>query len=994
MASPKKPVVIDNHLKFENTTLPVGSMEWYDWISANKKFRFEGEKGDFSARREKRGNHTYWYAYRRRGGKLFKTYLGKSKDIDRDCLEEASRTLTNSEFQNTPKKQEPGKENSRIDSSYLPKTKVTSPVLPQKLLKRPRLNQQISTPLTLIIGPSGFGKTTLLNDWSHSVDFPVAWLSLEKQDNQPLNFLNSIGAALGMIDSKLGKRLDDFIKSSQGSLIIPKLTTFLTNALSQKESLGLVIDDVHHIHSSVILDFFQALFNYLPPNLRLVLSGNIKPPLLFGELRAKSMMTELGANDLRFTLDEGIQYLRMFAENIKISRVDLEKLARHTEGWAVGLTLTALALSQQKDPKHFARTFSGTHIYFREYFMEAVHRQLSPAMQTFLVKTSILKHMTGSLCDALTGQTDGRETLAKLCQENQLILQLEEPGWYRYHDLFAEMLNDQLQTRYPEEVVALHQKAAQWFNEHGAPSDAISHLLEAQAWEEAAALIADTALRELEKFGEDSRLLRWLNVLPEKVVQQHIDLLVVYLQIASAALPKKNLESLMQRVEANIRQTSPSKRTKNQREILEKVVQIREDWQNKSSYHDITQDEEEHQQSWGLLRNLHWIQVPPPFDIAYVENKILRLFQEAQKQKNLFVTLMAGTNYIKRIIINGQLRLAEKTAHHVLQFALDMRNSLPETASMILFNLSSIYYERHEFALAKETLTRAEEVDPNPTSTNLPITTGVLKSRLQAAEKNFEDALITLQSVKELQQQRPAGIWDIQDLFAYEVLINVQSDHLEQAQRIISEMSDLQPNSLTRLAKAVYHLSMHNPEKAENILKSLLEEFPYGISTEPLERVKIPLALALLEQNRAYQARQVIAESIRRSAHEQMIQPYLEYGTQIIPLLMMVLNLEELTEEAQIFIKDIQEILSASSEDEIQEQQSQEIKDLTIAGSITEREQDVLSLLSQGYSNSDIAQELCVCESTIKTHLSNIYGKLDVNNRVLATTRADELGLI
>jgi ATP/maltotriose-dependent transcriptional regulator MalT len=276
----------------------------------------------------------------------------------------------------------------------------------------------------------------------------------------------------------------------------------------------------------------------------------------------------------------------------------------------------------------------------------------------------------------------------------------------------------------------------------------------------------------------------------------------------------------------------------------------------------------------------------------------------------------------------------------------------------------------------------------------LPITTGVLKARLQAAEKKIEQALITIQSLRELQQQRPAGIWEIQDILAYEILINLQSGRLDQAQRIISEMSDLQPTSLTRLAKAVNHLSKHNAEKAENILKSLLEEFPYGISTEPLERVKIPLALALLEQNKVYQARQVIAESIRRSAHEQMIQPYLEYGPQIIPLLMMVLNLEELTEEARTFIDDIKEILSASSKDEIQGQQSQEIKDLTIAGSITEREQDVLSLLSQGYSNNDIAQKLCVCESTIKTHLSNIYGKLDVNNRVLAATRADELGLI
>ncbi len=994
MISPKKPVVKHDILEFENTNLPVGSMEWYDWISANRIFRFEGEEGDFSARREKHGNHTYWYAYRRRGGKLFKTYLGKSKTIDHDSLEEASRALTEAEFRNNKETRVAPTESPRIDSSYLPKTKLTAPVLPQKLLKRPRLNQQICTPLTLLYAPSGFGKTTLVNDWSRSCDFPVAWLSLDKQDNQPLHFWHSMVATLQTIDPNIGEDVRQYLQTSPSSVKIPALIALLTNDITQEKRLGLVIDDFHHIHSSVIFDFLQAFFEYIPPNLRLVLSGNIKPPLLVGELRAKSMVTELGANDLRFSLEEGIDYLQMFTENIQISQGDLERLARHTEGWAVGLTLTALALTQQKDLNHFASTFSGTHIYFREYFMEAVHRQLDPEMQSFLLKTSILKHLTGSLCDAITGRTDGKDTLAKLCRENQLILQLEEPGWYRYHDLFAEMLNDQFKSRYPSELVELHQSAAKWFNEHGAPSDAISHLLAARAWEEAAALITDTALRELEVFGEDSRLLRWLNALPETIFQQHKNLLFVYLQLAIIALPQKDLIGLIHRIETNIRQIPPSKQTKNQLEVLENIVRIREGWRNKASYPVNFQNEEEQNQSWGLLRNLHWLKIPPPFDMNYVENKIHRLFQEAQREKNLFMTLMAGTNYIQRLILHGQLNLAEKTAHHTIKFVLDMRDSLPETASMILLNLSTIYYEHHELTLAKDTLARAIHIDPNPTSTNLPIAAGILRAKIQTSEEKFDEALSTLQSLKELQQQRPSGIWETQDLLAYEAMINERSGNLEQTQRIISEMSDLQPNSLTRLAKAIYLLSIKESKKAEKILETLIEDFPYGLSTEPLARVRIPLALALLELNNIYQARQVITESIRLSAHEQMMQPYLEYGTRIIPLLMLMLNYKEITEEAESFVKNIIDLLASSYGTEKQQHNPEIIKKLTMAGSITEREQEVLSLLSRGYSNRDIAEQLFVCESTIKTHLSNIYQKLDVNNRLLATARADELGLV
>lgn len=994
MTSPTKPIVENNRLNFENTTLPVGSMEWYDWISANRKFRFEGKEGNFSARREKRGNHTYWYAYRRIGGKLYKTYLGKSKDIDLECLIEASRSLTESEFQSTKEPKEGIAENPRIDSPYLPKTKVTAPVLPQKLFKRPRLNQQINTPLTLIYAPSGFGKTTLLNDWGRDCDFPIAWLSLDKQDNQPLHFWRSMIASLQTIDPNLGKGISRYLRTAPSSIKIPELITLLTNDLTRNTKLGWVIDDFHHIHSSVIFDFLQAFFEYIPSNLCLVLSGNIKPPLLVGELRAQSMVTELRVNDLRFTVDEGVQYLKLFAENIHISQGDLERLARHTEGWAVGLTLTALALSQQKDPKHFARTFSGTHIYFREYFMEAVQRQLSAEMQSFLLKTSILKHLTGSLCDALTGQTDGKETLAKLCRENQLILQLEEPGWYRYHDLFAEMLNDQLQVRYPDELVELHQKAARWFNEHGAPSDAISHLLSAKAWEEAAALITDTILRELDNFGEDSRLLRWLNALPETVFQQHKNLLIVYLQLASIAVPRKELMAFIHRIETNIQQTPSGKQTENQLEVLEIILQIREAWQNKANYPVNLKNEIEYPQSWGLLRNMHWLKIPPPYDMDYVENKIQRLFQDSQKQKNLFMTMMAGGMYMERVMINGQLRIAEKIGHQILHFSREMRDSLPETASIILLNLSIIYYERNEITLAKETLARVLDVDPNPTSSNMPVSSGILRAKIQAAEGKYEDALITLRSLKELNKKKPSGVRETQDLLAYEALFNVRAGNVDQAQIILSEMSDLQSNSLTLLSRAVILLHRNEFKNTVKILLSLIEEYPFGLNFEPLQRVRIPLALTYFKQNEIYQARQIICESIRGSAHEQMIQPFLEYKAQIVPLLKLVLNYKDLTEEAELFTNHIIDLLSASYDDEIQRYDPEKIKKLTIAGSITEREQEVLSLLSQGCSNRDIAEQLCVCESTIKTHLTNIYNKLNVNNRVLASTRADELGLV
>ena len=993
MDSSEKPVVRNNLLEVGNTSLPIGSIEWHDWVSANKMFRFEGGGGSFSARRESRGNNTYWYAYRRKRGRLFKAYLGKSKDLNLETLEEASRALTEAQFTTSSQNQDDSLKLVRIDFSYLPKTKVTAPMLPQKLLARPRLMQQINTPLTLIYAPSGFGKSTLLNSWSRCSEFPVAWLSLDKQDNQPVRFLYSLVTALQTVNAKWGQAIIKNLRLYSSSIKIPELVALLTNEITGKEKLGVIIDDFQYIHHAMIFDFLQALFTRMPPNLRLVISGNTKPPLLLGELRARSLVTELRAHDLRFTHEEGIEYLQMFIEDSQIPLGDLERLVKHTEGWAVGLTLTALALTQQEDPSDFARTFSGTHIYFREYFMETVHRQLNAEMQAFLLKTSILKQLSGDLCDALTGQTNGKGTLAKLWQENQLITKLEEPGRYRYHDLFAEMLNDQLKMQYPEELVDLHKRAAQWLNAHGAPSDAISHLLAAEAWEEAAALIGNTALRELADFGEDSRLLRWLNALPETVFRQHKNLLLIYLQVGSVAFSRKRIKEFIDRVEVSIHQIPISKRTMDENEVLKEVVRLQEEWQDNITDKPLFQENEEHYQDWNLLNGFHLLKVPDPFDMAYVEEKVYRLYQSGLKQKNLFVICMAGGTYLDKIAFDGQLSTAEEMAHQILQIALEMRDTLPETASLPLGTLCYIHLKRHQLTQAKEYLTRMSDVDPNPTSTNMSISMAIYRAKIQAAEGQFDEALMTLQSAKELNRRKPSGAWALQDIIAYEIIMNVHAGNLESAHRLLSRLASFKPNSLTALATAMLRLAQGNAEQAEEILRSLLRRYPYGLRSESLESVQIPLALALFNQRKIYQAKQVFMESIRRSANERMYQPYLDFGKQLFPLLLLILRTVNLPEDEYTFIEDLRKFISASGELNILMPNQETIADLAIAASITEREQEVLFLLSQGYSNREIAEQLFVCESTIKTHLSNIYKKLGVNNRVLATARADELKL-
>ncbi|MBN2503438.1 MAG: hypothetical protein JXB38_21860 [Anaerolineales bacterium] len=988
------PVVEDNFLTLADEQVKVGSSAWYAWLEKNKKFKYQGRNGHFLARSETRRNKgVYWYAYRRSAGKLSKIYLGKPESVTKESLEQASVSLAEAQFSNNQKKHQLATFESRIDNSFLPQTKVNAPLLPRRLLPRPHLTLMIDSPLTLIYAPSGFGKSTLINYWRQTCGFPVAWLTIDRNDNQPTRFWNSLVMALQSVDPNLGKKLFNYLRTSSSSISETEVISLLTNDITQFPELGLVLDDFHYIQDSRIFDFLQMWLEQFPPNLQMILSGHRKPPLALGDLRAKGMLTEFDTNSLRFSLEEGVSYLLKHTLDRELAHADLEKLAGHTEGWAAGLTLTALALGKQKDYRQFVDTYSGAHIYFREYFMEAVLQRLPADMESFLLRTSIVKHLTGDLCDALTGQKNGEDMLARLWNENLFVTQLKEENWYRYHDLFAEMLYDQLKTRHPQDVPFLHLKAAKWYNDNHAPADAISHLLAAKAWEEAAILIEEAALRELEQFGEDSRLLRWLLELPESIVQQHQTLLFVYLQLANVSLPRKRIERFISRIENNIALKPAYKQTEDERDVLEKIQQVHKAWAKGNAFELPFQAGSRHEKNWQLLNNFYVLRIPSNTTTDIPEDEIFQFYEMAKQYKNLFVILMSGGSYARRKVINGKLKASEKIAHQVLQQAITLRGSLPEPASIALSALSLVYLERFELDLAQKFLLRAVEIDPNPTSTNTPVALAVVRCKIQLAQGRADKALVTIQSIRELHTKRPSGLWSDLDLMAYEALVYVRLGNLDQAEILLDEADELGRYPLSDLVRAEVYFHRQQFEAAEQILNNLLlKNFP-SVQEESILSVRILLSLTLFGQHKINQSRQIMLEAVRMAESENIFRPFVERGAKISPVLTVILETEKLTLEAQNFIRKIFEILEGLGVERVQIP-AEELVDLSIAASITAREQDVLCLLGEGKSNLEIACGLSISESTVKTHLSNIYGKLRVDNRVQAATRARELCLI
>lgn len=292
MSDSKKPIVKDGFLFSGNTSIPLGSKLWFEWLATAKKFSFKYPNGSFVAQCEQRRSHSYWYAYKRRNGKLHKVYLGKTEELTLEQLQQVGSSLSGNEtseppniasFPNTSLLRK-----SRIDSSFLPITKITVPVLPRQLVSRTRLNQKIETPLTLIYAPSGFGKSTLLNDWKQACGFPVAWLTLDDHDNNPTRFFYSVITAFQTIYPDFGKDLIAYINSTpsiQPTEVISHLSASIIEAQDQFPKLGIVLDDFHRVSQSVIYDLLQFWLEHFPTGLQLVISGHTRPPLSFGHLK-------------------------------------------------------------------------------------------------------------------------------------------------------------------------------------------------------------------------------------------------------------------------------------------------------------------------------------------------------------------------------------------------------------------------------------------------------------------------------------------------------------------------------------------------------------------------------------------------------------------------------------------------------------------------------------------------------------------------------------
>ncbi len=436
------------------------------------------------------------------------------------------------------------------------RTKLDAPQLRAARVERKRLvdvmGEGIARGLAIVSAPAGFGKTTLLSHWASRAGMPVAWLSLDRGDNDLHRFLHYCAGALDAAAAGLGRSAADLLAAVPPAPAQAVITSLINAIDTAGRDIALVLDDYQFIQAMEIHEAVRFLVDRRPPLLRIVIATREDPPLPLARLRSGGALGEIRADDLRFTTSEAGRFLNS-SMALSLSEENVSRLSKRTEGWIAGLQMAALSLQGRGDADAFIAAFGGTNRYILDYLAEEVFSRQDEETRGFLLETSILGRMSAGLCEAVTGRRGAQEMLDRFDRANLFLVALDERRrWFRYHHLFADLLLHRLERdRPPDEIRALRLRAGDWLGANGELAEAVQQFLSAGGFDQAAGLIEGSYVDILSRGGL-GELLRWCRDIPDEVTGQRPALGVVAAWAQALAGRQEATETILMKVERTL----------------------------------------------------------------------------------------------------------------------------------------------------------------------------------------------------------------------------------------------------------------------------------------------------------------------------------------------------------------------------------------------------------------------------------------------------------
>ena len=910
-------------------------------------------------------------------------------------------------------------------SSPILVTKLYIPPLPAKVVVRTRLLERLDeglsegSKLSLISAPAGFGKTTLVSEWLASSKRPTAWLSLDEGDSDPTRFLIYLVSALQTIAPKLGEGAMEVLQASQSQPPTEAILIALLNEIiTIPDPFMLVLDDYHMIDSRAVDQALTFLVEHLPPRMHLVITTREDPALPIPRLRARRQLTELRAADLRFTSSEAAEFLDQVM-GLHLSAENLAALEDRTEGWIAGLQLAALSMQGYQDVAGFIQAFAGDNRYIVDYLIEEVLQRQPEAVRSFLLQTSILERLNGSLCDAVTGQEEGRMRLETLQRGNFFIIPLDDKRhWYRYHHLFADVLHMHLMTEQPEQVSVLHRRASEWYEESGSPADAIRHALAGGDFERSADLI-ERAQPAMGQTRQEAALLGWLRALPDELFWNRPVLSVHY---AGTLLQNGQFEGVERRLQDAERWLVE--------DISERPVFVDEEAFRRlpgfvAMYHaaialargDVASTMKHARQVLAVaregddfLRGAASSLLGLAFWTSGDLETALRMYSDgmAHLQRIGFISdVIGGSVTLADIrITQGRLREAMSVFERGLQLATTQSGHALRGAADMHVGMSQIYRERNELDTATQHLLKSQELgDLNELPKN-PYRWRVAMARIREAQGDLDGALDLLDEAEPLYlsdfspnvrpvQGLKARVWVAQGRLN-KALDWARAQGLS-AEDNVSYLREFEHITFARILLAQYK-SDHTDSsihKAIWLLERLRKAAEEGGRMGSVIEILVGQAIAYQLQDDIPAALAALERALRLAEPEGYVRMFVDEGAHMARLLREAARHGMLPDYAAklLFAFEVEQ-QNETSESHPPVPSKLSPTSQPLMEPLSERELDVLRLFKTELSGPEIARELVIGLSTVRTHTKSIYNKLGVNSRRAAVRRAEELGLI
>ena len=898
------------------------------------------------------------------------------------------------------------------------RTKLHLPFTRPELVSRPRLKEQIAQglrgPLTLITAPAGFGKTTLVASCVPGCGMPVAWLSLDKDDNQPGRFLSYLVAALQEADQTIGSEAVQLLAAAPQVHSEPVLTRLINDLDSTNTNIALVLDDYQYINSEAVHDELAFLLEHCPSTFHLIIATRSDPPLPLTRLRGRGQTVELRAADLGFTEPEATQFLNDVM-GLGLDAGSVRLLEERTEGWISGLQMAALSMRDRKDVQGFIEGFSGTNRYILDYLLEEVLANQSPDIQHFLQYTSILERLTAPLCDFLLAMDERRDlegaeassseslsnrqsasVLEYLEKVNLFLVPLDnERIWYRYHHLFSDLLRARLFQAQPELVPLLHIRASTWLEQKGYISGAIQHLFAAHDFGQAADLVERYGPTRLAQ--SDPSVLLLADNLPQEMILDRpiIGLYQAWLLIIQARIGKAI--PLLHDLERKFAGADSIAEQQWMQTVVSSALAFLAPQVSGPDVYPLPDIRllDEIPAEELILRNatdfLYGMALARRDDL---DRAVELAVKSIQREKILHGTQAIPTlaPFLTRLyLMQGRLQQVYPLCHEFLDPIKARGIRFIYTAGSMKIDLGEVLYEWNCLEEAEQLI--REGLNDNEPFRNImtdgfglaALTRILLAKRdyrgaMQAAEK-FETRLLEHSHPREFDE----------DLRTLRVRVQLARGDLqnpfEWADQIqLSEDFDLHAE-LYRPTLARIRLAQDRYSEAEKLLTGLPSVMTSSSRTSRQLECNLLLAATIARQQRLPEAFELITTAIALAEPDGYIRVFLDVGEPARELVAAYLR-----SAAPGHKHYAQKILDAFSH--AGQTGPHRPEPVGLIEPLTGRELEVLQLMALGKTNKEIAGQLIVSTGTIKAHTASIYRKLEVANRTEAVGKARELGIL